>query len=117
MLAGVKLIAEPWDIGPYGYQLDSFGLGWSEWNDRFRDHVRDYWKSTVHGVQKLATRLSGSPDVFQHNGRPPQASINFVTAHDGFTMRDLVSYDVKHNSANGEGNRDGSDNNRSCNNY
>ena len=111
----MKLIAEPWDIGPYGYQLGSFGLGWSEWNDRFRDHVRDYWKSTVHGVQELATRLSGSPDVFQHNGRPPQASINFITAHDGFTMRDLVSYDVKHNSANGEGNRDGSDNNRSWN--
>ncbi len=115
VLSGVKLIAEPWDIGPYGYQLGSFGPGWSEWNDRFRDHVRDYWKSTVHGVQELATRLSGSSDVFQHSGRPPQASINFVTVHDGFTMRDLVSYDVKHNSANGEGNRDGSDNNRSWN--
>ncbi len=112
---GIKLIAEPWDIGPYGYQVGSWGPGWSEWNDRFRDHVRDYWRGSVHGVQELATRLAGSPDLFDRPGRTPQASINFVTAHDGFTMRDLVSYDVKHNLANGEANRDGSDNNRSWN--
>ena len=116
MLSQVKLIAEPWDVGPYGYQVGGFGRGWSEWNDRFRDHARDYWRGAVHGVQELATRLSGSPDIFNHDsGRSPQASINYVTAHDGFTMRDLVSYDVKHNLANGEGNRDGSDNNRSWN--
>ncbi len=116
VLAGVKLIAEPWDIGPFGYQVGGFGPGWSEWNDRFRDHIRDYWRGHVHGVRELATRLSGSPDIFNHtSGRSPQASINYVTAHDGFTMRDLVSYDVKHNSANGESNRDGTDNNRSWN--
>ncbi|RRD07271.1 glycogen debranching enzyme GlgX [Arachnia propionica] len=116
VLSEVKLIAEPWDIGPYGYQVGGFGRRWSEWNDRFRDHARDYWRGAVHGVQELATRLSGSPDIFNHeSGRTPQASINFVTAHDGFTMRDLVSYDVKHNLANGESNRDGSDNNRSWN--
>lgn len=116
VLSQTKLIAEPWDIGPYGYQLGGYGKGWSEWNDRFRDDVRDYWRGCVHGVQGLATRLAGSPDVFNNDqGRSPQASINFVTAHDGFTMRDLVSYDVKHNSLNGESNRDGSDNNRSWN--
>ena len=112
---GIKMIAEPWDIGPYGYQVGAWGPDWSEWNDRFRDHVRDYWRGSVHGVQELATRLAGSPDLFDRPGRTPQASINFVTAHDGFTMRDLVSYDVKHNLANGEANRDGSDNNRSWN--
>ena len=111
----VKIIAEPWDIGPYGYQVGAWGPGWSEWNDRFRDHVRDYWRGSVHGVQELATRLAGSPDLFDRPGRTPQASVNFVTAHDGFTMRDLVSYDVKHNLANGEANRDGTDNNHSWN--
>lgn len=116
VLSRVKLIAEPWDVGPYGYQVGSFGPGWSEWNDRFRDHARDYWRDCVHGVQELATRLSGSPDLFNHDsGRVPQASVNYITAHDGFTMRDLVSYDVKHNLANGESNRDGTDNNRSWN--
>ncbi len=115
VLADIKLIAEPWDVGPYGYQVGAFGPRWSEWNDRFRDHVRDYWRSSVPGVQELATRLSGSPDIFDTEGRPPQASINFVTAHDGFTMHDLVSYDVKKNLANGESNRDGTDNNRSWN--
>ena len=115
VLADVKLIAEPWDIGPYGYQVGAFGPRWSEWNDRFRDHVRDYWRGSVHGVRELATRLSGSPDVYDRPGRRPQASVNFVTAHDGFTMRDLVSYDVKHNLANGEANRDGTDHNRSWN--
>ncbi|AQP44511.1 glycogen debranching protein GlgX [Tessaracoccus flavus] len=112
---GIKMIVEPWDIGPYGYQVGAFGHGWHEWNDRFRDHVRDYWRGSVHGVQELATRLAGSPDIFDQPGRSPQSSINFVTAHDGFTLRDLVSYDVKHNLDNGEANRDGNDNNRSWN--
>ncbi|HMS37555.1 MAG TPA: glycogen debranching enzyme GlgX, partial [Arachnia sp.] len=103
------------DIVPFGYQVGSWGPGWHEWNDRFRDHVRDYWRGAVHGVQEFATRLAGSPDLFDSPGRSPQATINFVTAHDGFTMRDLVSYDVKHNLANGEANRDGTDNNRSSN--
>ncbi len=114
-LEGIKMIAEPWDVGPYGYQVGSWGPGWAEWNDRFRDHARDFWRGAVPGVQELATRLAGSPDLFDSPGRSPQASINFITAHDGFTMRDLVSYDVKHNLANGEANRDGSDNNRSWN--
>ncbi|MBB1516246.1 glycogen debranching protein GlgX [Tessaracoccus sp. MC1679] len=112
---GIKMIAEPWDIGPYGYQVGAWGPGWYEWNDRFRDHIRDYWRGAVHGVQELATRLAGSPDIFDQPGRAPQSSINFITAHDGFTLRDLVSYDVKHNLDNGEANRDGSDNNRSWN--
>lgn len=111
----VKMIAEPWDVGPWGYQVGAWGPGWSEWNDRFRDHTRDYWRSHVHGVRELATRLSGSGDLFDKPGRGPAASINFVTAHDGFTMHDLVSYDVKHNQANDESNRDGTDNNRSWN--
>ena len=111
----IKLIAEPWDVGPYGYQVGNWGPGWYEWNDRFRDHLRDYWRGAVHGVQELATRLAGSPDLFDRPGRSPQSSINFITAHDGFTMRDLVSYDMKHNLDNGEANRDGTDNNRSWN--
>ncbi len=111
----IKLIAEPWDVGPYGYQVGAFGPRWSEWNDRFRDHVRDYWRGAVPGVQELATRLCGSPDIFDSPGRTPQASINLITAHDGFTMHDLVSFDVKKNLANGESNRDGTDNNRSWN--
>ena len=111
----IKIIVEPWDIGPFGYQVGAWGVGWHEWNDRFRDLVRDYWRGAVHGVQELATRLAGSPDLFDAPGRCPQSSINFITAHDGFTMRDLVSYDVKHNLANGESNRDGTDNNRSWN--
>ncbi|MGO1384448.1 MAG: glycogen debranching protein GlgX [Arachnia sp.] len=115
VFADIKLIAEPWDVGPYGYQVGAFGPRWSEWNDRFRDHVRDYWRSAVPGVQELATRLSGSADIFDNPGRSPQASINLITAHDGFTMHDLVSYDVKKNLANGESNRDGTDNNRSWN--
>lgn len=111
----IKMIAEPWDVGPYGYQVGAWGPGWYEWNDRFRDLSRDFWRGASHGVQELATRLSGSPDLFDDDGRPPAASVNYVTAHDGFTMRDVVSYDVKHNLANGESNRDGSDNNRSWN--
>ena len=115
VLSRVKLIAEPWDMGPYGYQLGGFGPGWSEWNDRFRNHVRDFWRGNTHGVSELALRLSGSPDIFDRDGRPTSASVNFVTAHDGFTMRDLVTYNVKHNGANGESNRDGTEDNRSWN--
>lgn len=113
--AGVKLIAEPWDVGPFGYQVGAYGPGWSEWNDHFRDHVRDFWRGSGGGVRELATRLAGSPDLFDAPGRSPGASVNYVTSHDGFTMLDLVSYDVKHNQANGESNRDGTDNNRSWN--
>ncbi|HIT77033.1 MAG TPA: glycogen debranching protein GlgX [Candidatus Avipropionibacterium avicola] len=112
-LAGVKLIAEPWDVGPYGYQVGAFGAPWSEWNDKFRGTVRDYWRSHVHGVRDLAESLAGSPQTFGERGA--SASVNFVTAHDGMTLRDLVSYDGKHNEANGEDNRDGSDDNRSWN--
>jgi glycogen operon protein len=114
ILADIKMIAEPWDVGPYGYQVGGFGSRWSEWNDRFRNLVRDYWRGTAD-VQELAARLAGSPDIFDHDERPASSSINFVTAHDGFTLRDLVTYDLKHNQANGEGNRDGSDDNRSWN--
>ena len=115
VLSQVKMIAEPWDMGPYGYQVGGFGLGWSEWNDRFRNHIRDFWRGNTHGVGELAQRLTGSPDIFDRGGRPATSSINFVTAHDGFTLRDLVTYNVKHNGANGESNRDGSDDNRSWN--
>jgi glycogen operon protein len=114
VLAGIKMIAEPWDVGPYGYQVGAFGDRWSEWNDRFRGWVRDYWRG--HGsIQEVAARMAGSPDIFDHGGRTAEASINFVTAHDGFTLRDLVTYDIKHNGANGERGRDGSDDNRSWN--
>ena len=111
----IKLIAEPWDMGPYGYQVGRWGNRWSEWNDRFRDYMRDYWRGQVAGVEELATRLSGSPDLFDTNDRPITASVNFVTAHDGFTLRDLVTYDGKHNEANGEQNRDGTGGNKSWN--
>jgi glycogen debranching enzyme len=113
VLSQVKLIAEPWDMGPYGYQVGAFGDDWSEWNDHFRNYVRDFWRGNSHGVAELAQRLAGSPDLFRD--RAPEASINFITAHDGFTLRDLVTYDVKHNGANGESNRDGTDDNRSWN--
>jgi glycogen debranching enzyme len=115
VLSQVKIIAEPWDMGPYGYQVGGFGPGWSEWNDRFRNHVRDFWRGNTRGVGELAQRLIGSPDIFSRDGRTAAASVNFVTAHDGFTLRDLVTYNVKHNGANGESNRDGSDDNRSWN--
>jgi isoamylase len=115
VLREVKLIAEPWDIGPGGYQVGEFPHLWTEWNDKFRDTVRDHWRGQVAGVRDLAFRLSGSSDLYGDDGRRPYASINFVTAHDGFTLRDLVSYNHKHNEANGEGNRDGTDNNRSWN--
>jgi glycogen operon protein len=114
VLREVKLIAEPWDIGPGGYQVGEFPHLWTEWNDKFRDTVRDHWRGQA-GVRDLAYRLSGSSDLYGDDGRRPYASINFVTAHDGFTLRDLVSYNHKHNEANGEENRDGTDNNRSWN--
>jgi isoamylase len=114
VLAKAKLIAEPWDCGPGGYQLGRFPPGWAEWNDRFRDTVRDYWRAEAT-AKALAPCLCASPDVFNHRGRQPWASVNFITAHDGFTLNDLVSYNEKHNEANGEGNNDGSSNNRSWN--
>jgi isoamylase len=115
VLAEVKLIAEPWDTGWGGYELGEFPAGWSEWNGRFRDTVRDFWRGTEGALPGLATRLSGSRDLFGHGGRRPTASVNIVTVHDGFTLADLVSYDAKHNEANGEDNHDGTDDNRSWN--
>ncbi|MSO71393.1 MAG: glycogen debranching enzyme GlgX [Alphaproteobacteria bacterium] len=115
VLSRVKLIAEPWDVGPGGHRLGAFPPGWAEWNDRYRDTVRRFWKGESGLVPELATRLTGSSDVFGHQGRRPWASINFVTAHDGFTLADLVSYERKHNEANLEENRDGSDGNHSAN--
>jgi glycogen debranching enzyme GlgX len=115
VLERVKLIAEPWDVGSFGYQVGNFGTPWSEWNGKFRDSVRDVWRTASHGVQDLAYRLSGSSDLYGSDGRYPYASINFVTAHDGFTLRDLVSYNHKHNEQNLENNRDGTDDNRSWN--
>ncbi len=114
-LAKAKMIAEPWDTGMGGYQVGNFPPGWAEWNDQYRDTVRKFWKGDDGQLPALASRLSGSADIFDHRGRQPWASINFVTAHDGFTLHDLVSYDRKHNEANGEDNRDGSDNNNSWN--
>ncbi len=114
VLRNVKLIAEPWDVGDGGYQVGEFPPLWTEWNDKYRDCVRDFWRGSV-GVGELGWRLSGSADLYASEGRRPFASINFVTAHDGFTMRDLATYDYKHNEANGEDNRDGTDNNRSWN--
>ena len=115
VLNGVKLIAEPWDCGPGGYQVGGFPPGWAEWNDKFRDDVRAFWKGDDGMAPDLARRLSASADMFNKRGRKPWATVNFVTAHDGFTLRDVVSYNAKHNEANGEGNRDGSDNNHSWN--
>jgi isoamylase len=115
ILSKVKLIAEPWDIGPGGYQVGQFPPGWAEWNDKYRDSVRAYWKGDEGKVPELATRLTASGDLFNHRGRKPWASVNFLTAHDGFTLHDLVSYNDKHNEANGEGNRDGHSNNHSWN--
>ncbi|MFF1477363.1 glycogen debranching protein GlgX [Streptomyces sp. NPDC058301] len=115
VLRRVKLIAEPWDVGRGGYQVGAFPPLWTEWNDRYRDAVRDFWRGALPDVRDLGYRLSGSSDLYAWGGRRPYASINFVTAHDGFTLRDLVSYERKHNEANGEGNRDGTDDNRSWN--
>jgi glycogen operon protein len=115
VLRDLKLIAEPWDIGPGGYQIGRFPAGWGEWNDNFRDTARKFWRGDAGMIGALATRLAGSADVFQ-NRKPPSRGINFVTAHDGFTLTDLVSYERKHNEANGEDNRDGTDANHSWNN-
>ena len=115
VLSQVKLIAEPWDVGAGGYQVGNFPPGWNEWNDKYRDSMRSYWKGDGGLIGEFARRFSGSADLYEASGRKPHASINFVTAHDGFTLEDLVSYNDKHNEANGEGNRDGSDNNRSWN--
>ncbi|HEV2621697.1 MAG TPA: glycogen debranching protein GlgX [Frateuria sp.] len=114
-LASVKMIAEPWDCGPGGYQVGHFPPGWAEWNDRFRDDVRAFWKGDEGKLADFAKRLTGSAELFDKRGRRPWASVNFITAHDGFTLNDLVSYNGKHNQANGEDNRDGSDNNHSWN--
>jgi len=114
VLSQVKLIAEPWDVGPGGYQVGNFPILWSEWNGKYRDEVRDFWRGCGR-VGDFAARLAGSSDLYQADGRRPFASINFVTAHDGFTLNDLVSYNDKHNAANGEDNRDGTDDNRSWN--
>ena len=115
VISQIKLIAEPWDVGPGGYQLGNFPVGWAEWNGRYRDAIRQYWRGDPGLVADLAYRLTGSSDLYQDDGRRPYASVNFVTAHDGFTLADLVSYGGKHNEANGEGNRDGSDDNLSWN--
>jgi glycogen operon protein len=114
-LSGAKLIAEPWDPGPGGYQLGKFPVEWAEWNDRYRDTVRRFWRGDAHQSGEFARRIHGSADLFAHSGRHPTASINFVTSHDGFTLRDLVSYQRRHNRANGEGNRDGHAHNFSSN--
>jgi isoamylase len=115
VLSSVKLIAEPWDCGPGGYQVGHFSPGWAEWNDRYRDTMRAYWRGDEGKLPELAARLSGSADLFNKRGRRPTASVNFVTAHDGFTLNDLVSYNEKHNEANGEDNKDGHSHNLSCN--
>jgi isoamylase len=114
-LAPVKLIAEPWDLGEGGYQVGNFPLAWMEWNGKYRDTVRKFWKGDMGLHSEIATRLAGSADLYETTRRPPSASVNFVTAHDGFTLADLVSYDHKHNEANGEENRDGADDNSSWN--
>ncbi|MET7492327.1 glycogen debranching protein GlgX [Streptomyces sp900116325] len=115
VLRRVKLIAEPWDVGNGGYQVGAFPPLWTEWNDRYRDAVRDFWRGALPDVRDLGYRLTGSSDLYAWGGRRPYASVNFITAHDGFTLRDLVSYEQKHNEANGEGNRDGTSDNRAWN--
>ena len=115
VLSRVKLIAEPWDVGPDGYQLGNFPPGWSEWNGKYRDTVRRFWRGDPGVLPELASRLAGSSDLFEHQGRRPRANVNFVTVHDGFTLTDLVSYDHKHNAANHEGNRDGTNDDHSWN--
>jgi glycogen operon protein len=115
ILSQVKLIAEPWDVGPGGYQVGNFPVLWSEWNGKYRDTVRRFWKGDDNTLAEFATRLSGSSDLYQSDGRKPYASINFITCHDGFTLHDLVSYNDKHNEANGENNQDGANDNNSWN--
>jgi glycogen operon protein len=114
ILSQVKLIAEPWDVGPGGYQVGNFPVLWAEWNGIYRDTMRDFWRAQANAAD-FASRFTGSSDLYQHDGRSPFASINFITAHDGFTLRDLVSYNDKHNEANGENNQDGTPDNRSWN--
>ncbi|WP_411373880.1 glycogen debranching protein GlgX [Arthrobacter sp. MPF02] len=115
VVSQVKLIAEPWDVGPGGYQVGNFPPQWTEWNGKYRDTVRDFWRGEPATLGEFASRITGSADLYEHSGRRPVASINFVTAHDGFTLSDLVSYNEKHNEANGEGNNDGESHNRSWN--
>jgi glycogen operon protein len=115
VLASVKLISEPWDIGPGGYQVGNHPAGFGEWNGRYRDDMRRYWKGDPGLRGAIAARLQGSADMFDHHRRRPSASVNFVTAHDGFTLQDLVSYNDKHNAANGEDNNDGTQQNDSYN--
>jgi glycogen operon protein len=115
VLSGVKLIMEPWDLGPDGYQVGAFPVPFREWNGRFRDTVRGFWRGEGGMIPQLATRICGSSDMFSWNGRPPQASINFITAHDGFTLADLTAYSRKHNLGNRENNRDGADRDGSSN--
>lgn len=115
VLQKVKMIAEPWDIGFGGYQVGAFLPGWSEWNDKYRDNIRRFWKGDTYQIAEIASRLTGSSEIFNHNNRAISSGINFVTAHDGFTLNDLVSFNVKHNLANGENNRDGTDSNWSWN--
>jgi isoamylase len=115
VLSQVKLIAEPWDVGDGGYQVGNFPVLWAEWNGKYRDTVRSFWKGDEAHIGEMAYRLTGSPDLYEHSGRRPYASVNFVTAHDGFTLNDLVSYNEKHNEANGENNADGENNNQSWN--
>ena len=115
VLRSLKLVAEPWDIGPGGHRLGAFPAGWGEWNDRYRDAGRRYWRGDAGMTGELATRIAGSQDIFAHRSRQPSRSVNFVCAHDGFTLADLVSWTHKRNEANGEGNRDGTDANLSWN--
>ncbi|MEJ7556707.1 MAG: glycogen debranching protein GlgX [Pedobacter sp.] len=115
VISQVKLIAEPWDIGDGGYQVGNFPHGWAEWNGKYRDSIRDYWRGENSMLGEFASRFTGSPDLYQGDNRTPTASVNFITAHDGFTLHDLVSYNNKHNEANGEDNNDGEDHNRSSN--
>ncbi|HWK03220.1 MAG TPA: glycogen debranching protein GlgX [Puia sp.] len=115
VISQVKLIAEPWDVGEGGYQVGQFPPGWAEWNDKYRDCMRDYWRGADSMLAEFAERFTGSPDLYMNDNRNPTASINFITAHDGFTLQDLVSYNEKHNEANGEDNKDGADDNRSSN--
>jgi glycogen operon protein len=115
VISAAKLIAEPWDVGEGGYQVGKFPAGWKEWNGKYRDGVRDFWRGANHSMGEFASRVTGSSDLYRAGGRAPLASINFVTSHDGFTLADLVTYNDKHNEANGEGNRDGDNHNRSWN--
>jgi glycogen operon protein len=115
VISRMKLIAEPWDVGDGGYQVGNFPPQWAEWNGRYRDCIRDHWAGTPQGLGEVAYRITGSSDLYERAGRKPHASINFITAHDGFTMRDLVSYNEKHNEANGEDNNDGENHNRGWN--